>query len=97
MGELFEKEGGYFSFGGTATFQKAKKVERSVTSLPIEKILTETDSPYLTPEPRRGEFPNTPANIPYIAERLATLKGRSEEEFTEQVILNAKRLFKKWQ
>jgi TatD DNase family protein len=96
QGALFEKEGGYFSFGGTATFQKAKKVEKSVVSLPLEKILTETDSPYLTPEPKRGEFPNTPANIPYIAARIAALKGVSEEELTEQVITNAKRLFAKW-
>jgi TatD DNase family protein len=58
--------------------------------------LTETDSPYLTPEPKRGEFPNTPANIPYIAARIAALKGVSEEELTEQVITNAKRLFAKW-
>jgi TatD DNase family protein len=96
MGELFEKAGGYFSFGGTATFRSAKKVVKSVTSLPLEKILTETDSPYLTPEPKRGEFPNTPANIPYITARLAALKEQSEERFTEQVIENAKRLFKKW-
>jgi TatD DNase family protein len=96
MAERFAKEGACFSFGGTATFQKAKKAEKSVTSLPIERILTETDSPYLTPEPKRGEFPNTPANIPYIAARLAAIKGVSEETFCEQVITNAKRLFTKW-
>ena len=91
----FERLGFYFSFGGTSTFSTARKVKKSVERISLERILTETDSPYLTPEPKRGQFPNTPANIPYIAKNLAQIKGMDEVEFVEQVYQNALRLFKK--
>lgn len=85
--------GAYFSFGGVSTFKKAEKVRRAAAIVPKERILTETDSPYLTPEPFRGIFPNEPKNIPYIAANLASLRGENEEEFCAAVIGNAKRLF----
>ena len=85
--------GAYFSFGGVSTFKKAEKVRRAAVIVPKERILTETDSPYLTPEPFRGIFPNEPKNIPYIAANLASLRGENEEEFCAAVIGNAKRLF----
>ncbi|MBP5242739.1 MAG: TatD family hydrolase [Clostridia bacterium] len=91
----FEKLGMYFSFGGTATFENSRKVVKSVARVSLDRILTETDSPYLTPVPKRGTFPNTPANIPYIAAKLAQLRGITEEELTTAVYQNAKRLFKK--
>ena len=91
----FEALGLYFSFGGTSTFETARKVKRSAATISLERILTETDSPYLTPVPKRGEFPNTPANIPYIAKNLAELKGVTEQDFVRQVQENAWRLFKK--
>ena len=85
--------GAYFSFGGVSTFKKAEKVRRAAAIVPKERILTETDSPYLTPEPFRGIFPNEPKNIPCIAANLASLRGENEEEFCAAVIGNAKRLF----
>ena len=82
----------YFSFGGVACFKNAKSVWESVRAVPLDLILTETDSPYLSP--LRGEK-NTPANIPLVAEKLAELKGVSVAELKEAVRANAKRLFPK--
>lgn len=92
---IFASMGGYFSFGGVSTFKKADKVKKAVGAVPITRILTETDSPYLTPEPFRGVFPNEPKNIPYIAQNLAALRGEKADEFAAQVLENAKRLFPK--
>ena len=93
----FEELGLYFSFGGTSTYETAKKVQKSAARVSPERILTETDSPYLTPVPKRGQFPNTPANIPFIAENLARLRGETEADFVRLVAENAARLFKKLQ
>lgn len=92
----FEALGGYFSFGGTATFKKAKKAEKSVLAASADRILSETDSPYLTPEPLRGEFPNSPENIPHIVRRLAEIKDTSVSSLAEQIEKNARRLFTRW-
>lgn len=91
----FAALGLYFSFGGTSTYTNAKKVKKSAAAVPADRILTETDSPYLMPEPFRGTFPNTPANIPCIVKELALLRGVGEAEFCAQVERNARRLFKK--
>lgn len=95
MAERFAKLGLYFSFGGPATFKNSKKVWESVETLPIERILSETDCPYLTPVPFRGVFPNEPKNIPYIVEKLAQLKGVEISVMTQQIQNNAKALFLK--
>lgn len=89
---LFCEMGGYFSFGGVACFKNAKSVWESVRACPTDRILSETDSPYLSP--LRGEK-NTPANIPLIVEKLAELKQTSAEAITEAIRANAKRLFPK--
>ncbi|MDD6995750.1 MAG: TatD family hydrolase [Candidatus Borkfalkiaceae bacterium] len=89
----FAALGAYFSFGGTVTFKKAEKTARAAIAVPQERILTETDCPYLAPEPLRGKFPNTPANVAYVVKRLAALRGVDEEEFCAQVVKNAARLF----
>ena len=91
--EEFAALGAYFSFGGTATFRNAAKTARAAAAVPDDRILTETDSPYLTPEPLRGTFPNTPANVAYVVKRLAALRGADEEEFRAQVAKNAAKLF----
>lgn len=91
--EDFVKLGFYFSFGGTATFKNANKVKKSVEAVPTDRILTETDSPYLTPEPFRGTFPNEPKNIPYILEKIAEIKNVNKEELEKTVFENAKKLF----
>ncbi len=88
----FLELGAYFSFGGVACFKNARRVAESVRACPIDRILSETDSPYLSPF--RGEK-NTPANIPVIVEKLAELKGVSLFETIEAIRENAARLFSK--
>ena len=83
----------YFGIGGVITFKNAKKIKEAVEYIPIEKILLETDSPYLAPEPNRGKR-NSSLNIPYIAEEIALLKGISYEEVVTVTHENAERLFR---
>lgn len=82
-----------FSFGGPSTFKNAKKVVESVQRIPADRILTETDCPYLTPVPFRGVFPNEPKNVKHIAENMAILRNENIEELKKQVLQNAKQLF----
>lgn len=86
-----------FSFGGTSTFKNAKKVQDSVRRIPAPLLLSETDCPYLTPVPHRGEFPNEPKNVVFVVEQLALLRGASVEEMQKQIEKNAKKLFFKLQ
>ncbi len=97
MAERFLALGLHFSFGGPATFKNARKVWESVQRVPAERLLSETDCPYLTPVPFRGEFPNEPKNVVYVVEKLAQLKDCDEEELKAQIAANAKRLFYKMQ
>lgn len=90
-----EKLGISFSFGGTSTWSSSKKAKRTIAALPLEKLMTETDSPYLAPRSLYGKFPNTPASIPEIAENMAEIKGIALEELAESVWTNAHALFKK--
>ena len=83
----------YFGIGGVITFQNAKKLKEAVTYIPLDKILLETDSPYLAPEPNRGKR-NSSLNIPYIAQEIAQLKGVPYEEVVRVTEENAKRLFR---
>lgn len=82
----------YFGIGGVITFNNAKKLKEAVEYIPIEKILLETDSPYLAPEPNRGKR-NSSLNIPYIAKEIAALKGMSYEDVIAVTHENAGRLF----
>ena len=82
-----------FSFGGVVTFNNAKNVVEVVKNLPIEKILLETDCPYMTPVPFRGQR-NEPKNIVYIADAISRIKGMTIEEVAEITTKNAERLFK---
>lgn len=95
MLKKFEKLGLYFSFGGTSTYKHSKKPRRCAASVSIDKILTETDSPYLPPSSKFGTFPNTPESIIEIAENIAALREIGIEEFTLSVWNNAHKLFKK--
>ena len=63
--------------------------------IPLEMLVLETDSPFLLPEPLRAQklYPNTPANIPLIAQCIANIKGISIEEVAEKTTVNAQRLF----
>lgn len=82
----------YFGIGGVITFKNAKKLKEAVQYIPMDRILLETDSPYLSPEPHRGER-NSSLNLPYVAEVISELKGISYEEVVEITERNARRLF----
>ena len=90
-----EKLGVYFSFGGTSTWSGSKKAKRTISALSIDRILTETDSPYLPPKSKYGTFPNTPASIPEILKNIAEIKGIGEEETAEIVWNTAHVLYPK--
>ncbi len=83
----------YISFSGVITFKNAKNADEIINMVPIDRILIETDSPYLSPEPVRGTR-NTPINVKYIAEKIANSKGISIEEVANNTYNNANRLFK---
>ncbi|MCM1386651.1 MAG: TatD family hydrolase [Bacillus sp. (in: Bacteria)] len=84
--------GYYFGIGGVVTFENAKKLKEAVSYIPLEKILLETDSPYLAPAPNRGKR-NSSLNIPYIAKEIATIKGVSYEKVLAMTHENASSLF----
>ena len=86
------KMGFYIGIGGVVTFKNGKKMKEVVQAIPIERILLETDSPYLAPEPNRGKR-NSSLNIPYIAQEIAQLKGLKPEEVEQITNQNAKQLF----
>lgn len=71
--------GFYFGFGGVVTFKNAKKAVEAVEAIPIEKILLETDCPYMAPEPNRGKR-NYSGYLPYVAERIAQIKQMTAQE-----------------
>lgn len=82
-----------FGIGGVITFSNAKKLREAVEYIPMDKILVETDSPYLAPMPYRGKR-NSSLNIPYILEMLASVKGITPAEAEEITTENAKALFR---
>lgn len=92
MAQEFMRLGFYFSFGGMITFKNAKRPKEVASKLPLNRILTETDCPYLTPEPYRGKR-NDPTMIPIIANQLAKLQGVSVKELEENININLKNLF----
>ena len=88
----FLKMGFYFGIGGVVTFKNSKKLKRAVASIPLEKIVLETDSPYLTPSPNRGKR-NDSRYLPYVVREIARLKNITEEEVAEVTFENAKKLY----
>jgi TatD DNase family protein len=82
----------YISLGGPVTFKNAKKPKEVAEAVPLEKLLIETDCPYLAPHPYRGKR-NEPAYVKLVAEQIAELKGLAFEEVAEATTENAKRLF----
>lgn len=88
------KLGLYISFAGPVTFKNARRLDEVAKMVPADRILAETDSPYLAPEPLRGTL-NTPANVVKVYEKLAALRGEQIEEFAAQVRKNAHTLFPK--
>ena len=86
--------GFYISFSGIITFKNAETLRETVKKIPIENILIETDSPYLAPVPNRGKL-NEPANVIYVAEKIAELKGIAVEKVAEITTNNFFTLFNK--
>ena len=86
-------EGFYIALGGVVTFKNAKKVKEVAKTVPLDKLLLETDAPYMTPVPFRGKE-NQPAYVKFVAEEIAQLRGVSFEEIAEATTTNAKKLLK---
>lgn len=82
----------YISFAGPITFKNSKNANQVVQIVPLEKLIIETDSPYLAPEPVRGTI-NDPRNVKYIAEKIAQIKGLSIQSIAEITYENAVKLF----
>ncbi len=86
------KLGFYISFAGPVTFKNSKNANEIIEMVPNDKMLIETDSPYLAPEPVRGTR-NDPRNVKYIAQKIADVKGISLEEVAKITYENAKKIF----
>lgn len=87
----FLEMGFYFGIGGVITFKDAKKLVEAVEYIPMDKLLLETDSPYLAPEPYRGKR-NDSTNLPFIAEKIAQIKGISTEQVIDKTNENARKI-----
>lgn len=92
MAERFIELGMSISFSGVVTFKKATDIQEAATHLPLDKILVETDAPYLAPVPRRGRE-NRTAYTRYVVDKIAELRGLSVEEVASATYTNAQRLF----
>ena len=89
------KEGFYISFAGPLTYKNARKTVEVAGKISLEKILIETDCPYLTPEPLRGKIKrNEPANVSHVAAKLAEIRNKPLEEIAYITALNTKRVFR---
>lgn len=93
MAREYIKMGVYISLAGPVTFNNARKTYDVAREIPLEWLLIETDSPYLTPTPYRGKR-NEPAYVKFVAEKIAEAKGISLEEVAYQTTLNTKKLFR---
>lgn len=92
VADEYVKMGFYISFAGPITFKNAGKLLLAVQSVPDDRILIETDSPYLAPVPMRGKR-NNPAFVKYVCQRMALLRGVDEEEMSKITYQNALRFF----
>ena len=84
--------GFYISFSGNVTFKNAKSANDCIRLVPLDRILIETDSPYLTPEPNRGKR-NDSSNVLYVVRKIAEVKGLKEDEIAEITYNNACNIF----
>lgn len=94
LSKEFLKMGYYLGVGGVVTFKNAKKLVDTVAQTPMDRILLETDCPYMAPEPHRGKR-NDSRYIPHIVEKIASIKGISVEEVEDITWQNAMTLFEK--
>jgi TatD DNase family protein len=87
------REGFYIAIGGVVTFKNAKEIKEIAQIVPADKLLLETDSPYLSPEPHRGKE-NQPAYVKYVAQKIAELRNISLEELAGITSANAIKVFR---
>ena len=87
------KEGFYIALGGVTTFKNAKKAKEVAKTIPLDRLLLETDAPYMTPVPYRGKE-NQPAYVKFVAQEIANLRNISFEEVAKATTENAQRLLK---
>ena len=90
--EIFLKMGFYIGIGGVITFKNAKKLKEAVEHIPLERIVIETDCPYLAPEPNRGKR-NSSLNLPYVIEEIAHIKQVDKETVERVTWENGERLY----
>lgn len=93
MAKVCLQMGFFLSFGGPLTFQNAKRLREVASYVPKDRVLIETDCPYLTPHPRRGQR-NEPLYVTLVAEKLAEIWGIAAEEVEEITTQNAKKVFR---
>ena len=84
--------GSYISFAGNVSFKKAVNLREAAARVPTDRLLVETDSPYLAPEPKRGRD-NEPAFVPYVGDAVATARGEPVDLVASTTTANARRLF----
>ncbi len=90
---VFLDMGFYFGIGGVLTFKNARKLKAAVEYIPMDRIVLETDSPYLAPVPFRGQR-NSSLNLPYVVEAVADIKGMTEERVRQSAWENACKLYR---
>ncbi len=90
---MFIKMGFYIGIGGVVTFKNAHKIKDVVKEIPLERIVLETDAPYLAPVPIRGSR-NHSGNLKYVVKEIATLKGMSSDEVERVTFENARTLYR---
>ena len=93
MAKELIRRGWYIGFTGVVTFKNARKVVEVAEKIPLDRILIETDCPYMAPEPFRGRR-NDPSLVPFVAKKIAEIRGISAEEAAAATEENAKRLFR---
>ena len=93
MAENFLNMGFYIGVGGVVTFKNARTLKETVQYAPLDRILLETDCPYLAPEPNRGKR-NSSLNLIYVAEAIAQIKGISAAEVIAATEQNAKKVYR---
>ena len=93
MAQELVSKGWYIGFTGVLTFKNARRAVEAAAAIPLERIVLETDCPYMSPEPHRGRR-NDPRNLPYMAQKLAEIKGIPPEQAAAQTLANGKRLYR---
>jgi len=96
LARLAADEGWYCSFAGNITFKNAENLREALRALPSDRILVETDAPYLTPAPLRGR-PNAPYLVPHTARFMAEVRGVDLDEFCAQLASNTVAVYGSWQ